>query len=108
MHETLGEEIQPILATMDGEHTEEEQTIPPEKESEPQEIYHVYRLQGGVFILKEEDEETEHTQVIDGTPAKRNHDYVMVFIALVCCLPMLASITFQVYLIFNPPTVSVT
>lgn len=108
MHETLEEEVQHILATMDGEHTEEEQTIPPEKESEPEEIYHVYRVQGGVVILKEEEEEAEHTQVIDSVPAKRSHDYVTVFIVLACCLPMLASITFQTYLIFNPPTVSVT
>jgi hypothetical protein len=108
MHETLEEEVQHILATMDGKHTEEEQTILSEKESEPEEIYHVYRVQGGVYILKEEEEDSGPTQVIDSVPAKRSQDYVTVFIVLVCCLPMLASITFQMYLIFNPPTVSVT
>jgi hypothetical protein len=107
MHETLEEEVQHILATMDGKHTEEE-TIIPEKESEPEEIYHVYRVQGGVYILKEEEEDSEHTQVIDSVPAKRSHDYVTVCIVLMCCLPILSSITFQVYLMFNPPTVSVT
>jgi hypothetical protein len=108
MHETLEEEVQHILATMDGKQTEEEQTILSEKESEPEEIYHVYRVQGGVYILKEEEEDSGPTQVIDSVPAKRSQDYVTVFIVLVCCLPMLASITFQMYLIFNPPTVSVT
>src|SRR2546423_5480603 len=76
-----------------------------ESRDEPEETYHVYPVPGGMVILKEEPED----QIIDATPPQNKPSsyftYATVLFAFI--LPI-SAILFQLYLAFNPQTVTVT
>src|SRR5260370_35263734 len=72
---------------------------------EPEETYHIYPVPGGMVILKEDPED----QSIDATPPQHVPSSALTYAAvLFACMLPLASILFQVYLVFHPPTVTLT
>src|SRR6266487_1651566 len=107
----LGDEIREVLTGMENQEGQEQHTPP----DEIQDIY--------VLIVREHEEVEEDqskivesapvpaTTQIDSTPAipkQQPFDYVTLGIVLLCCIPMLASIFLQVYLLQNPAIATVT
>src|SRR5436305_9570467 len=96
------DEIRALIAGMD-EHEGQE------NEQSPQDhIEDVY-----VFVVREHDGEEEPVQVVESEPPiQKPHpqpfEYVTLGIVMICCLPLLASIIFQVYLLQNPPIATIT
>src|SRR6266567_8807206 len=103
MSSNLENEIRAIVVGMDNQENEEQQ-IPAD---DIQDIY--------VLIVRETDTEAEdQSQIVESEPAKPSvsakqpFDYVTLGIVLICCIPLLASILFQVYLLQNPAIATVT
>src|SRR6266702_5537600 len=103
MSSNLEDEIRAIVVGMDNQENEEQQ--PPADDI--QDIY--------VVIVGETDTEAEYqSNSIESEPvtppvsAKQTFDYVTLGIVLICCIPLLASILFQVYLLQNPAIATVT
>src|SRR2546427_11306912 len=101
MSSNLEDEIRAIVAGMDNQENEEQQT----PADDIQDIY--------VLIVRETDTE-DQSNSIESEPvtppvsAKQAFDYMTLGIVLICCIPMLASIVLQVYLLQNPPIATVT
>jgi hypothetical protein len=102
----LDDEIRAVLAGMDNQEKEQDKTQTP-----PDAIQDVY-----VLIVREQEE--EKTQIVDSTPivpaqsapVPRQHDsfrsaYLFVYFAVFL---ILATLTFQLYCIINPPIATVT
>ena len=107
MHETLEDQVQRMIATRD-ENAEQEQTEPPKVEPGPEETYHVYPVPGGMIILKEE-EAAENVVVATTRTQTQNPSYLTAFaICSLYLLLILATLMFQMWVLFNPPTVIVT
>src|SRR6266566_1381856 len=103
MSSDLENEIRAIVVGMDNQENEEQQT----PADDIQDIY--------VLIVRETDTEAEdQSNSIESEPvtppvsAKQSFDYVTLGIVLICCIPLLASILFQVYLLQNPPLATIT
>src|SRR6266568_494403 len=103
MSSNLEDEIRAIVAGMDNQENEEQQT----PADDIQDIY--------VLIVRETDTEAEdQSNSIESEPvtppvsAKQTFDYVTLGIVLICCIPLLASILFQVYVLQNPAIATVT
>jgi hypothetical protein len=109
MDKTLEEELHRVVDIMNGDNTNGDHSEPPQPE--PEETYHIYPVEGGIFITQEEL--PEDSQVVASTPpspkqAKLRFDYLTLCIVLICCIPMLASIIFQVFEVLNPPIATIT
>src|SRR6266566_661691 len=101
MSNNLEDEIRAIVAGMDNQENEEQQ--PPADDI--QDIY--------VLIVRETDTEDqsnsiESEAVTPPVSAKQSFEYVTLGIVLLCCIPILASILFQVYVLQNPAIATVT
>src|SRR6266487_5087780 len=101
MSSNLEDEIRAIVAGMDNQENEEQQT----PADDIQDIY--------VLIVRETDTE-DQSNIIESEPvtppvsAKQPFDYVTLGIVLIYCIPLLASIMLQVYLLQNPAIATVT
>ncbi len=99
MTNNLENEIGAIVAGTDDQQNEQ---TPP---GDTQDIY--------VLIVRETDTE-DQSQIVESEPvkppvsAKQPFEYVTLGIVLICCIPLLASILFQVYLLQNPPIATIT
>src|SRR6266536_4041706 len=103
MSSNLEDEIRALVAGMDNQENEEQQT----PADDIQDIY--------VLIVRETDTEAEdQSNSIESEPvtppvsAKQSFEYVTLGIVLICCIPLLASILFQVYVLQNPAIATVT
>src|SRR6266487_5984963 len=103
MSSNLEDEIRALVVGMDNQENEEQQT----PADDIQDIY--------VLIVRETDTEAEdQSNSIESEPvtppvsAKQSFEYVTLGIVLICCLPLLASILFQVYVLQNPAIATVT
>ena len=101
MTSNLEQEIREVLAKVDNEDQQ------PQDQVKIEDIY--------VLIVRETDTEAEdQSQIVESEPAKPSvsakqpFDYVTLGIVLICCIPLLASILFQVYLLQNPAIATVT
>jgi len=109
------DEIRQVLAKMDNEDQQSQDTNPQTSQDAVQDIY--------VLIVREHEEvEEDQSNVIDSEPPpatsqvdsdtaipkQQPFECVTLCIVLLCCIPMLASIIFQVYLLQNPPIATVT
>src|SRR6266566_5220520 len=109
------DEIRQVLAKMDNEDQQSQDTNPQTSQDAVQDIY--------VLIVREQEEVEEDqsnvidsepppaTSQVDSTPAipkQQPFDYMTLGIVLICCIPMLASIIFQVYILQNPPIATIT
>lgn len=124
MKNTLEQEIQRLLAGMD-EQQEQEPKTEPETDT-PEENEPTAQLPGQedtpdiqdiyVLVVRETAPEDPLENVVETTlvsrskktDTKRRPDYLTLWIVLICCLPMLTSIAFQVYVLFHPPIATVT
>jgi hypothetical protein len=99
----LADEISAIVANMENQESQSN-TQPPQDA-----IQDVY-----VLIVREHEVAEDQVQVVDSQPPQPQHepspsfDYMTLCIVLICCLPILASIFFQVYLFQHPPIATVT
>jgi Baseplate J-like protein len=109
MDKTLEEEVNRVVASMD-ENTDQEQSEPIEETPEPEETYHVYRVPGGMVILKEGEPESQvvDSDIVPPKQGEKRVDSLTLLIVLICCIPMLGSIAFQIFEILNPPIATVT
>src|SRR6266536_314620 len=106
MTNSLEDEVNRIVASMDTQENQEQDTNTANPQEEIQDVY--------VLIVREREEEEEHAQVVDSTlppppkHGKERFEYLTLSLVLICCLPMLASISFQLYGMFNPPLATIT
>lgn len=121
MTNNLEDEIREVLAQMEqGANEQQSQENPQTPPDEIQEIY-VLMVRGHEEVEEDQPQIVDSTAVlpekpraVDSEPAKSSQtppqpsDYVTLCIVLICCLPMLASIILQVYLLQNPPIATVT
>jgi hypothetical protein len=114
------DEIRAVLAGMENQGSQEPRQTRQEQQTPPDEIQDIYVL----IVREHEGEEEDQANVIDSEPppatsqvdrdtaipkvSVRPFDYVTLGIVLICCLPMLASIVLQVYLLQNPAIATVT
>jgi hypothetical protein len=85
-----------------------------EEQQEPEEIFHVYPVKGGMVILKE-DAEPQATHTIETTLAtqqteqkKEPHTWPAIAFGMFYLFAVLSCIAFQVYCISNPPAATIT
>jgi hypothetical protein len=99
MANNLEDEMRAVVAQM-GEQEDQQ------PQAEIQDIY--------VLIVREHEEVEDNWQVVDAVPLQRSPispqlcEYKTLLIVLLCCLPTLLSILFQIYLLQNPPIATVT
>jgi hypothetical protein len=96
----LEDQINHILASMDGEDT---QPLKPEEI----ETYHVYPTNGGILIVRE-DEEPEDNRTIETTLAKKKPDFPAYLLCIFYGFLILSCLAFSLSLAFFPPLVTVT
>ena len=103
MHrETIEEEVQKLLTGMDKQNEQEPETGIPGNEA-AEEIQDIY-----VLIVREQEEESEPTQVVDSTPVKHKRDYWAFTPVCVFLLVIFSTLAFQLHCVFNPPIATVT
>jgi len=117
MHESLEEEVGRIVARMDGEQNEQETGTPGNEASEPLagETIHIHYYPDAIVIVKEGEDGTRQGNAIETTLAPQQTDTEQEPVdphAIATCLfgllLVLSCIAFQVYVLLNPPTVTVT
>ncbi len=109
-HSNLEDEINRIVASMDEQHSNQEQDIPEptDQEAQPEETIHIHYFPDAIVILKEEAPEAE--QVVDSTSVTPQKISVMpayaicgFYLFLIC-----STLMFQLYCIMNPPIATIT
>ena len=104
MTNNIEDEIRSIVTGMDNQEKDNNSQTPPDQ------VEDIYVL----FVRETEVEEEDQSNIIESEPvktpvsAKQSFDYMTLGIVLICCIPLLASILFQVYLLQNPAIATVT
>src|SRR6266487_4015544 len=95
-----------IVESMDNQESQESQ----DNTQSPHEVEDIY-----VLIVREHEEiEEDQSKIVESEPVnpplqqKQSFPYLTLGIVLICCIPMLASILLQFYLLQNPPVAIIT
>src|SRR5437660_587718 len=103
---TLDKDINPILATLQSNGSEREGDAEQLKEEKPEE-FDVYIEDDRITVVKRPEPQAQVIESRPVTPQKTS--VVPAYIAiLVYLLLLLSCLTFQIWVIFNPPTVTIT
>jgi Baseplate J-like protein len=117
MHESLEEEVLRIAAHIDGEQNEQGPESPGNEAAGPLagETIHIHYYPDVIVIVKEDDDDTQQGNAIETTLSPQQTSTMQepvdphaIAVCLFGILLVLSCIAFQVSVILNPPTVTVT
>src|SRR5712691_1109000 len=112
MTNSLEDEIQRIVESMNDKQNSQEQetTGTNEQEKEPDETIHIHYFPDAIVILKEIDETPQPDNAVETTLVKTKQPPVFIAYATVLFYLFLifSCIAFQIYCIFNPPGATIS